>query len=232
MPKHVLLSAYDDWFLRPLDLLSMLLAAVYLYHRAWLLGSFLLLFGSLLGIVGQALNRDKTFRQLAHKRHWLTIAEFNAGMPQTLAGRDAFDFGKAITGTWAALAVAATLIALHGGFRGYIAVSIGLLFGFMCQAIFFLIVAFMAFGSAKTRKLAEPQDATQERTTPARSDKQVAPSAPSVAGVPTAPTGAREPTKEELLARLAEMDRDYAAIINTESDVTSESGVSDEDIPF
>jgi hypothetical protein len=141
--KHVLLSAYDDWFLRPLDLISIVLGLFYLYHRAWLLGLFLLAFGNLLGFVGQALNKEQSFRELAHKRHWLTRAEFATRVHEKL-GKDGLRLGKAVAATWAALALATALIAIHNGTQKYSAVWVGIEVGFVCQMIFLWGIALVS----------------------------------------------------------------------------------------
>lgn len=134
--KHVLLAAYDDWFLRPLDIGLIVVALVYLYHRAWLLGLFLLLFGGNLGLVGQALNKEKSFGELAHKRHWLRMAEFIAWAREKLEPDDSIILGKAVIGTSALLALSSGLIAIHQGMRSYFAIPLGIAFGFLIPSSF------------------------------------------------------------------------------------------------
>jgi len=134
--KHVLLTAYDDWFLRPLDIGLIVVALVYLYHRAWLLGLFLLLFGGNLGLVGQALNKEKSVGELAHKSHWLRMEEFIARGREKMEPTDGISLGKAIVGTWALLALSSSLIAFHQGMRSYFAIPLGIGFGFLIPISF------------------------------------------------------------------------------------------------
>jgi hypothetical protein len=136
--RHVLIRAYEDWFLSPVDISLIVIALTYLYQKAWLLGLFLLLFAGNLGLVGQALNKEKSFKQLAHERLRLSMTEFIARFRERLEPKDSVTLSKAVIGTWALLALAVALIAIHHTIRTYVAISLGIGLGFLMPTFFVL----------------------------------------------------------------------------------------------
>jgi hypothetical protein len=59
------IARFESFILKPLSFLFPILAVVYLYQRAWLLGAFLLIAWFCIGVMGQSLHKNKSFAELA-----------------------------------------------------------------------------------------------------------------------------------------------------------------------
>ena len=111
-----------EMFLRTLSLSSLLLAGLFFWHRAWLVGFSMIMFWFFVGAVGQA---------LPHRKQQ-TVKELASGIPPTiddgeLSNEDSSSLAKAMYRTAMIVGFAAVVIAWHESYRWYgiIPIAIG-----------------------------------------------------------------------------------------------------------
>ena len=123
-----------EMFLFTLDVCFLLLAVLYLWHKAWLVGISMLVFSFLAGMIGQG---------LPHRKQQ-TGEEMASGIPLPISdGRleiaDSRGLGKAAFLTAVIAGLAALIITWHHGSRWYWTIL-------MAIGAYFLILAIAALG--------------------------------------------------------------------------------------
>jgi hypothetical protein len=108
-------------FLRTLSLSFPLLAGLFFWRRAWLVGLSMIMFWFLVGSVGQA---------LPHRKQQM-VKELASGIPPSIddgqmSNEISFSLAKGIYGTATIVGSAAAVIAWHEGYRWYGIVSIAM----------------------------------------------------------------------------------------------------------
>lgn len=121
----VRLLCLDAYILKPLWLLYLILAGVYLYEKELLMGLFVAVMGFLFGVISRVLRR------------WIATSDFDAepspseddsrDASKTITPEEASTASTAVSAAGYILGLTATILSAHYGLRLYFAVPLGIL---------------------------------------------------------------------------------------------------------
>ena len=117
------IARFERFILKPVSFLFPILAILYFFQRAWLVGTFLLFVWFCIGLIGQSLHKDKSFAELT--RGGLTSEE-NIAADSEISHEEAHTLARRLLFTSWLYGITVAVLLFHHDYRWFIAVPAAL----------------------------------------------------------------------------------------------------------
>ena len=122
------IGRYERFILRPLSILFPVGAIAYLIQKAWGIGALFVIVWFIVGAIGQALNRSKSFSELTEGSTTEELTTPLSPEPTTLETRQ---IGKLSLAVFWIVGITVAVLANHHGLRWLLSVPAGIVAGFV-----------------------------------------------------------------------------------------------------